>query len=193
MTPDETLRVCRLAKALSPAQAVDEYQPEAWHLVLRSWRCEDALLAMEQLGGEQEWIHVSHIVGRIKRIRRDRVLEFGTLPNPPVGHDPDNVPMHTAWMLKIQGDIADGTLTRDEAPATTEALPARDVLRELGQAGTTPAEEDRADDMRRRARQAASDARRERQAATPPEHEPLLGPDDHSREPTTADAKGDCQ
>lgn len=134
MNTEETLKVCRLAKALSPAQAVDEYQPEAWHLVLRHWRYADATTALEQLGGEQEWIHVSHIVRRIRKMRRDRVLEFGTLPDPPTSLDPADTEAYSRWLRTTTQAIADGTY---EAPAP-EAIegPRRDVL-ELGQAGTT--------------------------------------------------------
>lgn len=135
MTPEETLKVCRLAKALSPAQAVDDYTPEAWHLVLKGHRCEDALLALEQLGGEQEWIHVSHIAGRIKRIRRDRVLEYGALPDPPPELDPADTGAYSRFQYETIQRIADGDLVRPRHPEPPALLGTRDVVGELGQVG----------------------------------------------------------
>lgn len=111
MTPEETLRICRLAKALSPAQAMDEFTPEAWAVVLAPFRVEDATEAIQQLGGEQEWIHVSHIVARIKRIRRDRILAFGPT-DPPAGLDDAG---YHRWLVATQKAIADGTMTQPPA------------------------------------------------------------------------------
>jgi hypothetical protein len=82
MSPAEAINICRLAKTISPAQAVDEYTPEAWALVLRNIRYVDAEEALAQLGGEQEWIHVSHIVKRVKAIRNNRIMKFGPFEVP---------------------------------------------------------------------------------------------------------------
>lgn len=112
MNADEALRICRLAKALSPAQAVDEYTPEAWSLVLRDTRYADAEKALVDLGGEREWIHVSHIKARVKHIRNERVRAFGTMPEPPpaIGQDPER---YHHWYAKTLRAIRDGELTRD--------------------------------------------------------------------------------
>ena len=108
MNQDEALRLLRMVKAISPAQAVDDYSPEAWALILRKHRYEDAELALEQLGGEREYIHVSHIVGRIKRIRRDRLDDYGTLPDPPSTLDPGDTAAYAEWLRKTTRYIADG-------------------------------------------------------------------------------------
>lgn len=108
MNQDEALRLLRMVKAISPAQAVDDYSPEAWALILRNHRYADAETALEQLGGEQEYIHVSHIVARIKRIRRDRIDDYGTLPDPPSSLDPSDTRAYTAWLARTTRDIADG-------------------------------------------------------------------------------------
>ena len=83
MNAEEALKLCRLAKALSPAQAVDEYTPEAWQMVLAKYRFADAQQALTELAGQQEWVHVSHIVQRIKQIRAKRLAE-----HPPVEPQP---------------------------------------------------------------------------------------------------------
>lgn len=175
MTPDEALKLCRFAKALSPAQAVDEYQPEAWALVLRRWRLVDAMRALEELGAEQEWIHVSHIVARVRRIRRDRVEDFGPLPQPPRSLDPDDTRAHQAWLAETTRLIADETY--DAEPVT--ALPAHDVT-SLGSARS--ADESLADPIAK-VRAAHATALRELQATRKPAPAPLLTPSDHSREP----------
>jgi hypothetical protein len=119
MTPEESLRILRLAKALSPAQAVDEFTPEAWTLVLRDVRYADAEQALIELGGEQEWIHVSHIRRRVKRIRDGRVRAFGALPEPPREVAGDDA-AYSDWLRDVTRRIADGE------PVEVPALPAPD-------------------------------------------------------------------
>jgi hypothetical protein len=128
MTPDESLNICRLAKALSPAQAMDEYTPEAWAVVLRDVSFKDAETALEQLGGEQEWIHVSHIVKRVKRIRDDRVKKHFANVQPPSGLSDAE---YSDWYARTVKAIANGDY-EPEPPARIEGH--RDVIRELGQA-----------------------------------------------------------
>jgi hypothetical protein len=128
MTPDESLRICRLAKALSPAQAVDEYTPEAWAVVLRSVRFKDAEDALAQLGAEQEWIHVSHIVKRVKTIRADRVKRHYANAQPPSGLTDAG---YAEWQRRTIKAIADGELE----PPVPAAIGHRDVVRELGHVG----------------------------------------------------------
>lgn len=108
MIDQEALKLCRMAKALSPAQAVDEFTPTAWSLILRKVRYCDAELALEELGGEQVYIHVSHIVKRVKRIRRDRIDDFGTLPDPPSSLDPADTEGYQRWLAETTRAIADG-------------------------------------------------------------------------------------
>lgn len=134
MNAQEAAQLCMLAKTLSPAQAVEEYTPQAWALVMRHIRYEDAKDALAQLGGEQEWIHVSHIVKRVKRMRAKRVADFGPIPDPPADLDPDDRAAYIRWLDATTEAIADGTWK----PATPEALGGRrNVIRELGMAGTS--------------------------------------------------------
>lgn len=132
MNAEEALHLCKLAKTISPAQAVDEFTPAAWALILEDIRFEDARLALKQLGGEQQYTHVSDIVQRVKRIRRDRVLDFGPLPDPPPHIDPDNTRALIQWQKETTEAIADGDYRRPES-AAPDAIGKRDVIRELGQ------------------------------------------------------------
>lgn len=116
MNTEEALHICRLAKAASPAQAVDEYTPELWALVLKPYRYVDAEQALTDLAGEQEWIHVSHIRRRIKRIRHDRVMAYGLLPDPPKELDPSNTTAYHHWMVELTRQIADGEVTAADRP-----------------------------------------------------------------------------
>lgn len=125
MTPDEALRLCRIAKSVSPAQAVDDYTPDAWALILRDVRLDDAEDALRQLGGEQEWIHVSHIVKRVKRIRSARVDKY--LANVPVPSGLDAAE-YDRWYRATVKSIADGDY-EPEPPAALDG-PKRDI-REL--------------------------------------------------------------
>jgi hypothetical protein len=146
-----------MAKSISPAQAVDEFTPAAWALVLKDIRLIDAEEALAQLGGEQEWVHVSHIVRRVKRIRRDRVLDFGTIPDPPANLDPDDTAAHSRWLKATTNAIADGTY---RAPERVAVEGRRDVIRELGQAKSIDSAL-----ATRPLREAHAEARRELQAA----------------------------
>lgn len=126
MNAEEALRICRLAKAISPAQAVDDFTPEAWAVVLRPHQYADAELALEQLGGEQEWIHVSHVVRRIKRIRAGRLSAFGDLPAPPADLA-DRPVEYQAWQADLVRRIADGRPVERPALAAAGERPDIDL------------------------------------------------------------------
>lgn len=106
MNQTEALMIFSLAVAASPAQKADEHTPELWAMVLAPYLFADARTALAELAGEQEWIHVSHIVKRVKRIRRDRLGAFGTLPDPPEGTD--DPATYRTWFAETVRQIADG-------------------------------------------------------------------------------------
>lgn len=127
MSPDEALRLCRLAKALSPAQAVDEFTPEAWAVVLRDTRYVDAEQALMELGGEQEWVHVSHIKQRVRQIRGRRILEVG-MPEPPDGLSDDD---YRDWYRETYRRVADGEQAQERralAEPSADHAARRDAL-----------------------------------------------------------------
>ena len=134
MNREDALNLCRMAKAICPAQAIDDFTPDAWALVLEDDRYEDARQALKELSREQPFVHVSEIVKRIKRIRSKRVADFGPLPDPPKHIDPDDTAAHIRWLDETTEAIGDGTYQRPEP----QALERRN-LRELGQAKSVDA------------------------------------------------------
>lgn len=107
MSPEEALAICRMAKGAFPATSMDEFTPEAWSLALEDDRFEDAKDALKDLMREQTFIHVSDIVRGIKRIRGDRLDEFGPIPAPPAELC-DNPRGYTAWLRAKKRAIANG-------------------------------------------------------------------------------------
>lgn len=151
------MKLCRMTKALIPQMTLDEFTPQAWALAFEDDRYEDAAQALKELSREQPFVGVSEIVGRIKRIRRNRVLDFGPLPDPPAGHDPDDVEAHGRWLREITTAIADGTYSGEPVPQQIEG---RDVIRELGQVRSVDSAI-----ATRPLREAHAEAKRELQAA----------------------------
>lgn len=113
MNREEAIKLCRLAKAASPAQAVDEYTPDLWFEVLKFDRFVDAHQALIELAGESEWIHVSHVKKRIRKIRKARLEAFGVFPDPPSGCDEPEA--YQQWYIATRRAIADGDMV--ERPA----------------------------------------------------------------------------
>lgn len=122
MNEQEAIQICRLAKAASPAQSVDEYTPDLWAMVLKSVTFADAKQALVEIAGEQEWVHVSHIKARVKRIRRDRLSEFGPMPDPPGELSNEE---QKQWLRETERAVADGVLTERPAlpPVAVRPLP----------------------------------------------------------------------
>lgn len=119
MNEQEALQICRLAHAASPAQKVDDYTPELWAMVLVNIRFTDARDALIELAAEQEWIHVSHIVKRVKLIRKRRLDAYGQLPEPP--RECFDPAAYKAWLRQTTRAIADGELV--ERPPMLTATP----------------------------------------------------------------------
>lgn len=156
MNAEEALQLCRLAKTISPAQAVDEYTPAAWALILEDVRYVDARQALKQLGGEQEWIHVSHIVKRVKKLRGERVTKYAANVSPPSGLSDAE---YAAWHRRTIESIADGDLEPEpQVPAGVTRK--RDVLA----LGSGPPSLDAAEPARN-ARDAHAEAKRVLQEA----------------------------
>lgn len=129
MNAEEAATLCRLAKTISPSQPVDEFTPAAWALILEDVRFVDARQALKELGGEQEWLHVSHIVKRVKKIRGERIARYFANVQPPNGLDAAE---YDEWYRTTRKRIGDGDYT-PEPPAAVEG--GKRNLGELGQAG----------------------------------------------------------
>lgn len=107
MNAEEALKVVRMARGAFPSTPFDEYTPDAWALALEDERLADAIAAIKAIMREETFIHVSDIVQRIRRIRNERILEYGLLPTPPaeLADDPE---AEMVWRRDVIRRIADG-------------------------------------------------------------------------------------
>ena len=110
MTPNETISLCRLVKAICPSQALDQYTPDAWHMILGNLEYADAKLAVTQIAsldlepGKARYIEPGHIIAAVKRIRAKRLDEYGPV-DPPAGLNPTE---YLAWLRTTNHQIASG-------------------------------------------------------------------------------------
>ena len=92
MSPEETIALCRLVKAVCPSQALDQYTPDAWALILRHIDYNDAKQAVIDIAsqplepGKSRYIEPGHIIGGVRRIRSQRIDDYGPV-SPPAGLD----------------------------------------------------------------------------------------------------------
>lgn len=116
MTPTESLALCRLAKAACPQQAVDEFTPDAWHLLLEDLRFEDAKLALIEVCKRQPFVAPAEIRAEVSRIRKQRLLDHPLPPVPAGFTDAEEL----SWRRQMQDRIADGEVFPiPELPAAT--------------------------------------------------------------------------
>ena len=138
MTPDDTIRLCRMVKAVCPSQAYDQYTPDAWHLILGHLRYDDCRAAVAHLAGldlepgKARYIEPGHIVAQVKRIRAKRLDDYGPV-DPPSGLDPT---AYLGWLRSTQSAIADGN--PPERPAIIRANPAHMAALMAGVAKSLP-------------------------------------------------------
>lgn len=110
MNRTEAVQLCRLVKALCPSQAIDQYTPEAWALVLAHVDYDDAKLAVQQLSslelepGKARYIDPGHIIGQVRRIRAKRIDDHGPI-DPPAGL---NAGEYLHWLRNATNAIAGG-------------------------------------------------------------------------------------
>lgn len=179
MSHAEAVLLCRYAKAACPQQAFDQYTPDAWADLLGDLRYVDCQEAVKAVVQRQPFVAPAEIREEVKRVRSKRILDFGPIPDPghEIGADPAR---YRRYMLETTRDIADGVLLPGQVPPLIAEL-TRDVIAELGEAGTSIREDNR--NAIQQAKRAAAEGRKQAQAARKPEPEPLLGPGDMSREP----------
>ena len=107
------------AALLTIAAAYDNRKPDAdaakaWAMALDDLRFEDCREAVvAHYRSTRDWMMPSDVIAIVKRIRRDRLMVFGALPDPPRDIDPDDTPAMLAWEYGVRRSIADGTLKRD--------------------------------------------------------------------------------
>ena len=123
MNRTEAVQLARLVKALCPAQALDQYTPDAWALVLGAVEYEDAKAAVIYLGaielepGKARYIEPGHIIAEVRRIRRKRIDDHGPL-DPPLDLDPAQ---YLAWLRGVTREVGSGRVAAQPAIADSPA------------------------------------------------------------------------
>ena len=111
MSPEETVALCRLVKAVCPSQALDQYTPDAWALILRRIDYSDAKQAVIDIAsrplepGKSRYIEPGHIIAQVKRIRAQRLADHGPLIPPP---GLDGTTQYLAWIRQASAVVASG-------------------------------------------------------------------------------------
>ena len=111
MSPEETIALCRLVKAVCPSQALDQYTPDAWSLILRHIDYNDAKQAVIDIASrplepsKSRYIEPGHIIAQVKRIRAQRLADHGPLIPPP---GLDGTAQYLAWIRQASAVVASG-------------------------------------------------------------------------------------
>lgn len=110
MNRTEAAQLLRAVRSGCPGQAIDEYTPDVWGLVLADYPYADALqvalglIAQPLEPGRARYIEPGHIVGGIHQLRRQRLADAPPI-DPPSGLDPA---AYCAWLKRQRDAIADG-------------------------------------------------------------------------------------
>jgi hypothetical protein len=135
VTPEESLTVTELVYAACPQQKMEEYTPDAWHLLLADLDFRDATEAAVSICKRSPFCSPAEIRAEIKRVREARLTTAGTVADQ-VDADPDDLPAWKAELLARRGMVAAG-----EAPPPPVEHPKRpigDVLKRVGDAWQIP-------------------------------------------------------
>jgi hypothetical protein len=107
---NEAIMLCRFVKAACPQQAIDEYTPDAWLILLEPFRYEDCKQAAVELARAEPFVAPAEIIAKVKAIRSKRIQDFG--PFDP----PDGITDYHKWLGDTRRAIADGELTPNVRP-----------------------------------------------------------------------------
>lgn len=110
MKPTETVKLVAVVKALCPAQAIDQFTPDAWHEVLAPCDLEDCLRAVRELAGRQPYISVSDIATVVRETRRVNASKHRD--RVPLA-DPDDVAAYRAELVRNRRAAGSSTPTRE--------------------------------------------------------------------------------
>lgn len=72
MTPTEAVQLVGIVSQISPAQRIDEYTADAWHMLLDDVELADALEAVRIIGRKQAFIAPAEVLAEVRRIRARR-------------------------------------------------------------------------------------------------------------------------
>lgn len=135
MNIDDTVRLCKLVKALAPAQKIDDETPAIWQGVMANIELADAMEAVKHIAQTQAFVAPCDIIQRVKAARAARVDGVDTdLP----AVDPDNVPEYLAAIREMRARRA-GKPGREERPVRREVGHFERHAIEAGPDAVTPA------------------------------------------------------
>lgn len=130
MTPTEAVKLCRMVKAICPAQAMDEYTPDTWHELLGDLDLGVAVAAVKELGQTHRFIAPADIHAEVARRRREILASTTTAAEPEwlAALDGDE---HTAAYLQWRRDRQDRMLRGEPEPAEPPRKVVKRDLKEL--------------------------------------------------------------
>ena len=132
MNRADVVKLCRLVKTLCPAQALDQYTPDAWAIVLGHLDYTDAKQAVGSLAslplepGRARYIEPGHIIAEVRRIQ-DRRLADAPMIDPPAGLGPVE---YLDWLRTTRRQIAAGTYQPPERQIGTGHRPVAELIAE---------------------------------------------------------------
>ena len=132
MNRADVVKLCRLVKTLCPAQALDQYTPDAWAIVLGHLDYGDAKQAVGSLAslplepGRARYIEPGHIIAEVKRIQ-DRRLADAPEITPPAGLREIE---YRTWLRSTRQQIAAGTYQPPERQIGTGHRPVAELIAE---------------------------------------------------------------
>jgi len=130
MKPTEAAALLTIAAAFDNRKP-DADQAHAWALALDGLRFDDCrTVIVEHYRRTRDWLMPSNVVDGVRRIRDQRIRDYGPIPAP-AGLDPDDSGALARYIRETERAIGDGTLV-PEPPAEFEV---RDVIAELGHIG----------------------------------------------------------
>ena len=113
MNQQEALTLCRLAKAMCPQQAVDEFTPDAWHMLLDDLRFDDAKAALVVHCKVHAFVAPAEIRAAVRRIRARRIDDYGPIEVPSGLEEAE----YREFLRLMRKRIADGEVVeRPELP-----------------------------------------------------------------------------
>lgn len=126
MNKAEALTLSRLAKAMCPQQASDDFTPDAWHMLLDDIRFEDAKDALVTHCKAHAFVAPAEIRAGVKRIRAQRLIDHEAT------HGPIEVPAgleegeYREFLRRIRKRIADGDVVEYPALPPSRPMPKLD-------------------------------------------------------------------
>ncbi len=121
MNRTEATQLLRAVRAGCAGQAIDEYTPDLWAMVLADYSYADAMHVLVDLlrqplePGKSRYVEPGHIIGGIHRLRRQRLADAPPV-DPPSGLDQV---AYRAWLTRQRAAVAAGRTPETCPPAPT--------------------------------------------------------------------------